>query len=152
MSSSPRATPASTTYRPGDPVTTVPPYRAKVLEAESIAAPATPAPSPPHAARPFTGALREDPPRLDRDTAASLADADNTPAVRLLSDTLREATRRNASDLHIEPAEHGWRIRLRTAYHRTATRPSARCRVGALAHVRDGATGLPEALSATEIA
>jgi type IV pilus assembly protein PilB len=30
-----------------------------------------------------------------------------------LSDTLREATRRNASDLHIEPAEHGWRMRLR---------------------------------------
>ncbi|HZZ09750.1 MAG TPA: ATPase, T2SS/T4P/T4SS family [Paraburkholderia sp.] len=38
---------------------------------------------------------------------------DHAPAVRLLTDTLREATRRNASDLHIEPAEHGWRVRLR---------------------------------------
>lgn len=45
--------------------------------------------------------------------SASLADPENAPAVRLLSDTLQEATRRNASDLHIEPAEHGWRIRLR---------------------------------------
>ena len=44
---------------------------------------------------------------------ASLADSDNAPAVRLLTDTLQEATRRNASDLHIEPAEHGWRVRLR---------------------------------------
>lgn len=42
-----------------------------------------------------------------------LAESDDTPAVRLLSDTLRDATRRNASDLHIEPAEHGWRMRLR---------------------------------------
>ncbi|HEY2022307.1 GspE/PulE family protein [Paraburkholderia sp.] len=40
-------------------------------------------------------------------------DADNAPAVRLLTDTLQEATRRNASDIHIEPAEHCWRMRLR---------------------------------------
>ena len=46
-------------------------------------------------------------------SAAHLADPDNAPAVRLLTDTLQEATRRNASDLHIEPAEHGWRMRLR---------------------------------------
>jgi type IV pilus assembly protein PilB len=45
--------------------------------------------------------------------AATLNDPDNAPAVRLLTDTLREATRRNASDLHIEPAENGWRVRLR---------------------------------------
>ncbi|RKT25118.1 type IV pilus assembly protein PilB [Paraburkholderia sp. RAU2J] len=45
--------------------------------------------------------------------AAQLSDPDNAPAVRLLTDTLQEATRRNASDLHIEPAEHGWRVRLR---------------------------------------
>jgi type IV pilus assembly protein PilB len=44
---------------------------------------------------------------------ASLTDSDNAPAVRLLTDTLQEATRRNASDLHIEPEEHGWRVRLR---------------------------------------
>ncbi|MFL9905125.1 GspE/PulE family protein [Paraburkholderia sp. RL17-337-BIB-A] len=43
----------------------------------------------------------------------SLADSDNAPAVRLLTDTLQEATRRNASDLHVEPEEHGWRVRLR---------------------------------------
>lgn len=42
-----------------------------------------------------------------------LADSDNAPAVRLLTDTLQEATRRNASDLHVEPEEHGWRVRLR---------------------------------------
>ena len=47
------------------------------------------------------------------DTNASLVDPDNAPAVRLLTDTLQEATRRNASDLHIEPTEHGWRVRLR---------------------------------------
>ena len=46
-------------------------------------------------------------------SAASLSDPDNAPAVRLLTDTLHEATRRNASDIHIEPAEHGWRVRLR---------------------------------------
>ncbi|MFM0225294.1 GspE/PulE family protein [Paraburkholderia dipogonis] len=46
-------------------------------------------------------------------SASSLTDPDNAPAVRLLTDTLQEATRRNASDLHIEPAEHGWRVRLR---------------------------------------
>ncbi|MHB9840180.1 GspE/PulE family protein [Paraburkholderia terrae] len=40
-------------------------------------------------------------------------DADNPPAVRLLADTLQEAARLNASDLHIEPMEHGWRMRLR---------------------------------------
>ncbi len=45
--------------------------------------------------------------------SANLADSDNAPAVRLLTDTLLEATRRNASDLHVEPAEHGWRVRLR---------------------------------------
>jgi type IV pilus assembly protein PilB len=45
--------------------------------------------------------------------AATSADPDNAPAVRLLTDTLQEATRRNASDLHIEPMEHSWRVRLR---------------------------------------
>ncbi|MBB5466299.1 type IV pilus assembly protein PilB [Paraburkholderia sp. Clong3] len=46
-------------------------------------------------------------------STTSLNDPDNAPAVRLLTDTLHEATRRNASDIHIEPAEHGWRVRLR---------------------------------------
>ena len=62
--------------------------------------------------------------------AAALNDPDNAPAVRLLTDTLREATRRNASDLHIEPAEHGWRVRLRIdgVLHELAPPP---------AHLRD---------------
>ena len=44
---------------------------------------------------------------------SSAAAVDDAPAVRLLTDTLGEAARRNASDLHVEPLEHGWRIRLR---------------------------------------
>lgn len=38
---------------------------------------------------------------------------DDAPAVRLLAETLREAAHRNASDLHVEPLEQGWRVRLR---------------------------------------
>ncbi len=38
---------------------------------------------------------------------------DDAPAVNLLAETLRAARRRNASDIHIEPTEHGWRVRLR---------------------------------------
>ncbi|MDR3096288.1 MAG: GspE/PulE family protein [Paraburkholderia sp.] len=62
-------------------------------------------------------------------TPASVA-PDDAPAVRLLSETLREAARRNASDLHVEPLEHGWRIRLRIdgVLHETARPP---------AHLRD---------------
>ncbi|SPB17263.1 type II/IV secretion system protein [Caballeronia novacaledonica] len=37
----------------------------------------------------------------------------DTPAVSLLTDTLREAAERGASDIHVEPSEHDWRIRLR---------------------------------------
>ncbi|BAN24153.1 GspE/PulE family protein [Caballeronia insecticola] len=35
------------------------------------------------------------------------------PAVSLLTDILREAAERGASDIHVEPAEHDWRIRMR---------------------------------------
>ncbi|MDR5758153.1 GspE/PulE family protein [Caballeronia sp. LZ035] len=35
------------------------------------------------------------------------------PAVSLLAETLREAAARGASDIHVEPAEHDWRIRMR---------------------------------------
>jgi type IV pilus assembly protein PilB len=42
-----------------------------------------------------------------------LSDTDSAPAVALLSDTLREAAARGASDVHVEPSEHAWRIRLR---------------------------------------
>lgn len=45
--------------------------------------------------------------------AAPAPASDDAPAVRLLGQTLREAARRNASDLHIEPMEYGWRVRLR---------------------------------------
>ncbi|WP_250473102.1 ATPase, T2SS/T4P/T4SS family [Caballeronia sp. GAFFF1] len=37
----------------------------------------------------------------------------HSPAVSLLADTLREAADRGASDIHVEPSEHEWRIRLR---------------------------------------
>ncbi|MDR6412474.1 GspE/PulE family protein [Paraburkholderia sp. 22099] len=58
-------------------------------------------------------AAKAKPKAFTPDASANLTDPDNAPAVRLLTDTLQEATRRNASDLHIEPAEHGWRMRLR---------------------------------------
>ncbi len=50
--------------------------------------------------------------------------------MRLLADTLREAARRNASDLHVEPLEQGWRVRLRIdgVLHEIARPP---------AHLRD---------------
>ncbi|MFM0501030.1 GspE/PulE family protein [Paraburkholderia caffeinilytica] len=63
-------------------------------------------------AKPRHNAFATDP-SVGANLNASLADSDNAPAVRLLTETLQEATRRNASDLHIEPAEHGWRVRLR---------------------------------------
>ncbi|WP_250452300.1 GspE/PulE family protein [Caballeronia sp. ATUFL_M2_KS44] len=37
----------------------------------------------------------------------------DAPAVSLLADTLREAAERGASDIHVEPSEHEWRVRLR---------------------------------------
>jgi type IV pilus assembly protein PilB len=43
----------------------------------------------------------------------AVPDADGAPAVALLAGTLREAAARGASDIHVEPAEHAWRIRLR---------------------------------------
>ncbi|MFP4890646.1 GspE/PulE family protein [Paraburkholderia sp. EG304] len=60
-----------------------------------------------------TAALRRPLAADGESSATNLNDPDNAPAVRLLTDTLHEATRRNASDIHIEPAEHGWRVRLR---------------------------------------
>lgn len=45
-------------------------------------------------------------------TAEAVSEHD-TPAVSLLAETLREAAERGASDIHVEPAEHDWRIRLR---------------------------------------
>ncbi|WP_233271680.1 GspE/PulE family protein [Paraburkholderia acidiphila] len=61
--------------------------------------------------------------------SVSAPQLDDAPAVRLLADTLRQAAQRNASDLHIEPMEHGWRVRLRIdgVLHELA-RPAAHLR------------------------
>jgi len=50
-----------------------------------------------------------------RDAAdhADYADYADSPAVRLLQHTLLDACARGASDIHVEPGEQDWRIRLR---------------------------------------
>jgi type IV pilus assembly protein PilB len=70
---------------------------------------------------------------------------DDAPAVRLLNDTLQEAARRNASDLHIEPAETGWRMRLRVdgVLHEIASPP---------AHLRDAFVTRVKVLARMDIA
>ncbi|CAM2175084.1 T2SSE family protein [Paraburkholderia sacchari] len=80
--------------------------------------------------------------RLITQTSAA---PDDAPAVRLLSETLREAARRNASDLHIEPLEQGWRIRLRIdgVLHETARPP---------AHLRDAFVTRIKVLARMDIA
>lgn len=72
-------------------------------------------------------------------------DTDSAPAVRLLADTLREAATRNASDIHVEPAEHGWRIRLRIdgVLHETGKPP---------AHLRDAFISRVKVLAKMDIA
>ncbi len=72
-------------------------------------------------------------------------EADSAPAVRLLTETLQEAARRDASDLHIEPAEHGWRIRLRIdgVLHEIARPP---------AHLRDAFITRVKVLARMDIA
>ncbi|HTJ93385.1 MAG TPA: GspE/PulE family protein [Pararobbsia sp.] len=40
-------------------------------------------------------------------------DIADSPAARLLRDILHDAAARRASDIHIEPDEHGWRVRVR---------------------------------------
>ena len=71
--------------------------------------------------------------------------ADDAPAVRLLTDTLREAARRDASDLHVEPLEQGWRIRLRIdgVLHEMARPP---------AHLRDAFITRVKVLARMDIA
>jgi type IV pilus assembly protein PilB len=75
----------------------------------------------------------------------ALNEADTAPAVRLLTETLQEAARRNASDLHIEPSEHGWRIRLRIdgVLHEAAQPP---------AHLRDAFITRVKVLARMDIA
>ncbi|NHB11160.1 GspE/PulE family protein [Burkholderia cepacia] len=64
--------------------------------------------------------LRTQPPPTHSDAspvtaprALDAAQLDDAPAVRLLTDTLHAARVRDASDIHVEPFEAGWRIRLR---------------------------------------
>jgi type IV pilus assembly protein PilB len=80
-------------------------------------------------------------------TPASLSSPppDDAPAVRLFADTLREAAQRNASDLHIEPLEHGWRVRLRVdgVLHEIARPP---------AHLRDAFVTRIKVLARMDIA
>ena len=70
-------------------------------------------PPPAHlSAQPTVRALKKPAERVVR--ADNHDDArHDTPAVKLLRDTLQDAAARGASDIHIEPGEHGWRIRLR---------------------------------------
>jgi type IV pilus assembly protein PilB len=65
--------------------------------------------------------------------------------VRLLAETLLDAAQRGASDLHIEPAEHGWRIRLRIdgVLHVSACPP---------AHLRDAFVTRIKVLARLDIA
>ena len=61
----------------------------------------------------------------------------DTPAVRLLNDTIEQAAARAASDIHIEPAEHGWRIRFRVdgALHPVAE-PAAHLRDALITRIK----------------
>ncbi|WP_323121539.1 GspE/PulE family protein [Burkholderia alba] len=71
--------------------------------------------------------------------------ADDAPAVELLADTLRAAHRRNASDIHVEPSEHAWRVRLRIdgVLHEFARPP---------AHLRDAVVTRIKVLARMDIA
>jgi type IV pilus assembly protein PilB len=102
--------------------------------------------SPRPIANAYESAIKAKPKTFARDVNPDdLADPANAPAVRLLSDTLQEATRRNASDLHIEPAEHGWRVRLRIdgVLHEIAPPP---------AHLRDAFITRVKVLARMDIA
>jgi type IV pilus assembly protein PilB len=85
----------------------------------------------------FTGAVQPE--------ASTQDDAASAPAVRLLTETLQEAARRDASDLHIEPQEQGWRIRLRIdgVLHEAAKPP---------AHLRDAFITRVKVLARMDIA
>ena len=70
---------------------------------------------------------------------------DDGPAARLLAQTLAEAAERGASDVHVEPTEHGWRIRLRVdgALHELPLPP---------AHLRDAFVTRVKVLARLDIA
>jgi len=81
----------------------------------------------------------------DAGGAPAAVETQRAPAVRLLADMLREAALRNASDLHVEPFEHGWRIRLRIdgVLHEIARPP---------AHLRDAFVTRIKVLARMDIA
>lgn len=71
--------------------------------------------------------------------------AGDAPVVALVNEILQAAAARDASDIHIEPAERGWRVRLRIdgALHGLATPP---------AHLRDGVVTRLKVLARMDIA
>ncbi|HTI17749.1 MAG TPA: ATPase, T2SS/T4P/T4SS family [Trinickia sp.] len=73
------------------------------------------------------------------------AGTDDAPAVRLLADLLSQASGLDASDIHVEPGEHEWRIRLRIdgVLHETARPP---------AHLRDAFVTRVKVLARLDIA
>lgn len=95
----------------------------------------------------FDGAM----PVLSMSTSSSFSPlvatqlADEGPAVRLLAQTLDQAARRAASDIHVEPNEHGWRIRLRVdgTLHELPSPP---------AHLRDAFVTRVKVLARLDIA
>ncbi|RDU94833.1 GspE/PulE family protein [Trinickia dinghuensis] len=70
---------------------------------------------------------------------------DDGPAARLFAATLDQAARRGASDIHVEPTEHGWRIRLRVdgVLHEMPSPPS---------HLRDAFVTRVKVLARLDIA
>ena len=79
------------------------------------------------------------------ESSSRFTEAGDTPAVQLLAEILQDASRRNASDLHIEPAERGWRVRLRIdgVLHEIARPP---------AHLRDAFVTRIKVLARLDIA
>jgi type IV pilus assembly protein PilB len=85
------------------------------------------------------------PVRADPTRPLDAAELDDAPAVRLLTDTLRASRERRASDIHVEPFEAGWRIRLRIdgVLHDYARPP---------AHLRDALVTRAKVLARMDIA
>ncbi|AOJ67643.1 MULTISPECIES: GspE/PulE family protein [Burkholderia] len=71
--------------------------------------------------------------------------ADDAPAVGVVADMLRAAHERDASDIHVEPGESGWRVRLRIdgVLHEFARPP---------AHLRDACVTRIKVLARMDIA
>ncbi|WP_082709735.1 GspE/PulE family protein [Burkholderia sp. TSV86] len=94
--------------------------------------------SPPQAAASSTAPLATSRPR-----AAKFDD--DAPAIGAVADMLRTAHERNASDIHVEPCESGWRVRLRIdgVLHELARPP---------AHLRDACVTRIKVLARMDIA